>query len=115
MAAPRTEAIFRVLRDSPQRDTGDGYVDSGKARMRHAGKIKVALMSYAMDGRVAKGSIISTPRLIERLVRDPHLDVTLIHFDASEDPLYREAREIIMPALPFFLNRRFFRMLDFFC
>ena len=82
--------------------------------MRHAGKIKVALMSYAMDGRVAKGSIISTHRLIERLVRDPNLDVTLVHFDTSDDPIYKEAREIIMPALPPVLNRRLFRMLYFF-
>ena len=71
-------------------------------------------MSYAMDGRVAKGSIISTHRLIERLVRDPNLDVTLVHFDTSDDPIYKEAREIIMPALPPVLNRRLFRMLYFF-
>lgn len=74
----------------------------------------MGLMSYAMDGRVAKGAVISTHRMIERVVRDPGLDVTLIHFDKSDDPLYKETREIVMPALPSILNRRFFRMLYFF-
>ena len=64
MAAPRSETAPRRIGNSSQRDTGDRHGDSGKARMKNGEKIRIALMSYAMDGRVAKGSIISTHRLI---------------------------------------------------
>jgi glycosyltransferase involved in cell wall biosynthesis len=77
-------------------------------------KIRVALMSYAMDNRQAKGSALSTHRLIERLVRDPRLEVTLVHFDPSDDPLYKEAREILMPYIKLPAATRFVRTLLFF-
>ncbi|MDP3645509.1 MAG: glycosyltransferase family 1 protein [bacterium] len=77
-------------------------------------KIRVALMSYAMDGRQAKGSALSTHRLVERLVRNLDLEVTLVHFDKSDDPLYKEAREIIMPQFKLPVATRFFRTLAFF-
>ncbi len=77
-------------------------------------KIRVALMSYPMDHRQAKGSALSTHRLVERLVKDAALDVTLVHYDESDDPLYKEAREIIMPRLKLPVATRFVRTLLFF-
>ncbi len=71
-------------------------------------------MSYAMDGRQAKGSALSTHRLVERLVKNPELEVTLVHFDPSDDPLYKQAREIIMPQFKLPAGTRFFRTLAFF-
>jgi len=72
-------------------------------------KIKVALMSYTMDNRAAKGTALSTRRLVERIVRDPDLDVTLIHYEKVDDPLYHEAREITAPYLKLPLATRFIR------
>lgn len=77
-------------------------------------KLRIGLMSYAMDGRTGKGTALSTDRLIRRLVKDPDLEVTLIHFDKSDDPVYKKAREILMPSLPGFLNKRILRMWLFF-
>jgi len=71
-------------------------------------------MSYVMDGRRGKGSSLSAHRLIERLVKNPDLDVTLVHFDPSDDPLYKEVREIIMPQFKLPVATRFFRTLAFF-
>jgi glycosyltransferase involved in cell wall biosynthesis len=72
-------------------------------------KIRVALMSHTMDNRAGKGSALSTRRLVERLVRDTRLDVTLIHYDIADDPLYREAREIRAPYLKLPFATRFAR------
>src|SRR3989344_1205158 len=59
--------------------------------------IRIALMSYAMDNRPAKGTALYTRRLIEELVEDPTLDVTLVHYEQVADPLCPRAHEVIMP------------------
>src|SRR3989338_4677961 len=58
---------------------------------------KVALMSYAMDNRSAKGIALYTRKLIEGLVSSNEIDFYLVHYDEVMDPLYKKAHEIIMP------------------
>ncbi len=60
-------------------------------------KRRVALMSYAMDNRPAKGTALYTRKLIEQLLEDQELDITLVHYGRVEDPLYARAHEILMP------------------
>ena len=71
---------------------------------------KVALMSYAMDNRSAKGIALYTRRLITGLFRDntthPEFDFSLVHYEHVSDPLYvvgEHVHDIIMPRvrLPF--------------
>lgn len=77
-------------------------------------KIKVALMSYAMDNRSAKGTALYTRKLVERLLDDEHFEFYLVHFDRVGDPLYAKAREIIMPELKLPFATRFARTMLFF-
>lgn len=56
-------------------------------------RIKVGLMTYAFDGRQAKGTALYARTLTEKLLADPDLDCTLIHFDPSTDPIYKGAKE----------------------
>lgn len=76
--------------------------------------LSVAVMSYAMDGRLAKGTALYTRKLIERLVEDPELDITLVHYEHVDDPLYQKAKEIIMPRGPLPFKSRFISQLLFF-
>lgn len=75
---------------------------------------KIALMTYAFDGRPAKGTALYARKLTERLVADPGLDVTLVHYERSDDPLYRRAREVLMPRVRLPLGSRFVSQLLFF-
>ena len=75
---------------------------------------RVALMSYAMDNRQAKGTALYTRKLIEGLLKDDRFEWTLVHFDHVEDPLYSMAREIIIPNVRLPFGTRFFRTLLFF-
>lgn len=77
-------------------------------------KIKIALMSYAMDNRPNKGTAIYTRKLIENLLDDERLDITLVHFEKVNDPLYERAHEIIMPSLKLPRGNQFFSQLLFF-
>lgn len=77
-------------------------------------KIKVALMSHPMDNRKGKGTAIYTHKLIEALLKDERLDITLVHYDASDDPLYKKAREIRIPYLKLPFATRFVRTMLFF-
>jgi len=60
-------------------------------------KIKVALMSYAMDNRQAKGTALYTRKLIENLLGDEKFDFHLVHYEKVNDPLYGQAKEILLP------------------
>ncbi|KKW47248.1 MAG: Glycosyl transferase group 1 [Candidatus Kaiserbacteria bacterium GW2011_GWA2_58_9] len=71
-------------------------------------------MSYAMDNRQAKGTALYTRKLIEHLVQDKRFDVYLVHYNRADDPLYKKAREIIMPEIRLPFGTRFVRQLLFF-
>src|SRR3989338_7676713 len=75
---------------------------------------KVALMSYAMDNRSAKGIALYTRKLIEGLVSSNEIDFYLVHYDEVMDPLYKKAHEIIMPKVRLPYCSRFISQLLFF-
>ncbi len=78
------------------------------------GKVRVALMSYAMDNRPAKGTALYTRKLIENLLEDDRFEWYLVHFDRVDDPIYKRAHEIIMPELKLPVATRFVRTMLFF-
>lgn len=80
--------------------------------MTNQPKIKVALMSYAMDNRRGKGSAVYTRELISHLLDDDQFAFTLVHYEPVADPLYRQAPEIILPK--FWLSSRWLRQLKWF-
>jgi len=77
-------------------------------------KPKIALMSYAMDNRQAKGTALYTRKLIEGLLEDGKFDICLVHYEKVDDPLYKKAREIIMPRVRLPYGSRFASQLLFF-
>jgi len=77
-------------------------------------KSKVALMSYAMDNRIAKGMALYTRKLIEGLLNDSKFDFSLIHYDKVKDSLYEKGREIMMPKIKLPFGSRFVSQLLFF-
>ncbi|OGG73870.1 hypothetical protein A3A40_02565 [Candidatus Kaiserbacteria bacterium RIFCSPLOWO2_01_FULL_54_20] len=79
------------------------------------GRIKVALMSHPMDNRAGKGTALYTRKLIEELLKNERLEITLVHYDAVPDKLYKKAREIVIPQIPHLpFGTRFVRTLLFF-
>ena len=78
-------------------------------------KKKIALMSYAMDNRDAKGTALYTRKLIEHMLEDDRFDWYLVHFDRVDDPLYAKAHEILIPEIPHLpFGTRFVRTMLFF-
>lgn len=78
-------------------------------------KMKIAIMSYSMDGRLGKGSSVYTRKLADYFSKDDRLDLTLVHYDKVDDDIYSRVNEVIMPFFRWgWLNRRFFRQLKFF-
>ena len=77
-------------------------------------KLKIALMSYAMDNRKAKGTALYTRKLIEGLLEDHRFDFYLVHYDKVSDPLYQKAKEIIMPKVALPYGSRFVSQMLFF-
>jgi glycosyltransferase involved in cell wall biosynthesis len=77
-------------------------------------KIRVAIMSYAMDNRRGKGTAVYTRKLVENLLEDERFDLTLVHYESVDDPLYSRAHEIVMPLLRRPFGTRFVRQLLFF-
>ncbi|MDO8561314.1 MAG: glycosyltransferase family 1 protein [bacterium] len=77
-------------------------------------KIKVALMSYAMDNRRGMGTAIYTRRLIEEMLQYQDFEFYLVHFDAVDDPIYSRAHEIRIPHLTLPFATRFVRTMLFF-
>ena len=82
---------------------------------REGRKIKVALMSYTMDGRQAKGTALIAHKLIEHILDDDRFEFTLVHYEKNDDPLYKRAREIVIPHIPRLpFGTRFVRTMLFF-
>ncbi|MEK7069107.1 MAG: glycosyltransferase family 1 protein [Patescibacteria group bacterium] len=77
-------------------------------------RIKVAFMSHVMDNRAGKGTALYTRRLIEELLKNDRLEITLVHYEKTDDPLYKKAREILIPRLRLPFATRFVRTLLFF-
>jgi len=82
-----------------------------------AQKIRVALLTQTIDGRLAAGTALVARKYIEALLSRPgEFELTFIHYEKSDDPIYSlGVREVVLPAfrLPF-LNRRFFRLIYYF-
>jgi alpha-1,3-rhamnosyl/mannosyltransferase len=78
---------------------------------------KIALMTYAIDGRQAKGTALVARKVTERLLHSyqGEFDFTLVHYDHSDDPIYTMgAREMVMPKFPHLpFGTRFVRFLLF--
>ena len=81
-------------------------------------KKKIALMSYAMDNRKAKGIALYTRKLIEGLLKKEESDFFLVHYDKVSNSIYtnahREGREIIMPVVHLPYGSHFISQLLFF-
>lgn len=81
------------------------------------GKIRVALLTYAVDGQKAQGTAIVARKSVEAFARHrDEFDVTLLHYDPSDDPIYTLGfREVLFPTFRIkFLNRRSLRMIYYF-
>lgn len=79
-------------------------------------KLRIAIDTTYMDGRRAFGTAIFIRESVTALLpyRD-EFDITLVHRDpVSDDPLYREFREVIIPRLPLPKYAGFFSELLFF-
>ena len=77
-------------------------------------KIKIALMSYAMDNRKAKGTALYTRKLIENILDDERFDFYLVHYDKVDDPLYKQVKEIMLPSVKLPYGSHFVSQLLFF-
>lgn len=77
-------------------------------------KIRVALMSYAMDNRKAKGTALYTRKLIENILGDERFDFYLVHYEKVDDPLYKQAKEILLPRVKLPYGSHFISQLLFF-
>jgi glycosyltransferase involved in cell wall biosynthesis len=77
-------------------------------------KIKIALMSYVMDKRKAKGTALYTKKLIENILGDERFEFYLVHYEKVDDPLYSLAKEIIMPKVKLPYGSHFISQLLFF-
>ena len=81
------------------------------------GKPRIALMTYAIDGRRAKGTAIVARKSVEALLkRRDEFDLTFIHYEKSDDPIYSHGvREVIFPSFTIpFLNFRSLRQIYYF-
>lgn len=72
-------------------------------------KPRIGLLTSSIDGRRGRGTALVARKLLEDLLvfRD-RFDFTLVHHDKSDDPLYTQYKEVLIPKLPGFLNRQFF-------
>lgn len=77
-------------------------------------KIKIALMSYAVDNRPNKGTAVYARKIIEHLLNDDRFDCYLIHYEKVDDPLYKNAKEIIMPRIKIPRGTHFISWMMFF-
>jgi len=71
-------------------------------------------MSYAVDGRRAKGTALYARKLIENLLDDDRFDFYLVHYEKSDEPMYKKATEIIMPKVRLPYGSHFVSQLLFF-
>lgn len=76
-------------------------------------RIRVALMTYAIDNRPAKGTAIVARKCVEQLLRmQDRYELTFIHYEKCDDPIYTHGvREIVLPRLWGPFNRRSLRQI----
>lgn len=75
-------------------------------------KIKVAMFTDELD--VGKERCPYYRRLIEQLLKEPEIDLTLIHAKPNPDqPLYKQTREIILPRIELPFASRFVSFIRF--
>jgi len=77
-------------------------------------KIKVALMSYAVDGRKAKGTALYAKKVIEGIIDDPRFEFYLVHYEKSDEAIYSNGQEILMPKVKLPYASHFVSQLLFF-
>jgi glycosyltransferase involved in cell wall biosynthesis len=80
-------------------------------------KIRVALLTYAIDGRRAKGTAIVARKSVEHVIaHSSEFEVSLLHFEKSNEEIYSAgAREVVFPKFRWsILNKRSIRMLYYF-
>lgn len=78
-------------------------------------RIRVALMTYAIDNRPAKGTAIVARKCVEQLLRmQDRFELTFIHYEKCDDPIYTHGvREIVLPKLRGPFNRRSLRQIRY--
>jgi glycosyltransferase involved in cell wall biosynthesis len=83
--------------------------------VNQATKLRVALMTYSMDNRLGKGSSVYTRQLALNLLTDSRIDLTLVHYQSTTDPIYRRTTEIVMPTTGWLgPGKQFIRQLKWF-
>ena len=64
-------------------------------------KPRVALVTTVIDNRAAKGTAYVARKMIEQMAKyKDEFDFTLIHGEKTNDPIYREWPELLMPKSP---------------
>jgi glycosyltransferase involved in cell wall biosynthesis len=58
--------------------------------------IRIAVFTDMMD-RKAKATALYTRKIVEGLLQDPQFDVYLVHSKPTDNPIYRRAKEILLP------------------
>lgn len=73
-------------------------------------KPHIGLITSAIDNRRARGTALVARKYLENLTsyRDKY-DITLIHHEPCNDPLYAEFKEVLIPHLPKPFDRQLFR------
>jgi len=73
-------------------------------------QIKLALVTSVIDNRSGRGTALVARELLSRiLLRTDLFDITLIHHEPSEDPIYTTHRTLLIPHLPKLLDRQMLR------
>ncbi len=79
-------------------------------------KIRLALMTSTIDGRLAKGTAVVARKCVETLLKHrDEFELTFIHYERFDDEIYQHGvREIIIPEFRFrVFNRRSLRFMYF--
>ncbi len=77
-------------------------------------KLNIALMTHTFDNRRGMGTATVARKATEQLIASGEFNVTLVHFDTTDDPIYKTTREILVPFLPKLpFGTRFLRFLLF--
>jgi glycosyltransferase involved in cell wall biosynthesis len=77
--------------------------------------LKIAHITSVVDGRSNSGTARVARELIKSLSKKSEIYQTLIHFDSSDDIIYKlpRANEILLPLVNVFFAKRFFTFLRF--
>lgn len=86
--------------------------------LRHPkAKARVALMTYAIDNRPAKGTAIVARKCVEELLKtQDEFELTFIHYGKAKDPIYEHGvADVVMPTFRWpLLNKRSLRQIYYF-